>query len=968
MSADQPTNIETIFKAAIKLPVEQRQAYLDRQCGADAELRSLVEKLLINNDRGMSGFLEAPEQSRDDLFTQPAIEGKWIDRYQLVRSIGQGGMGRVYLARQQKPHRDVALKILRNDLAIVSHTRRFKLEIEVLGHLNHPGIAQIYDAGTTEDGSSYFAMEYVPGESLSDFLRNHDLPPRKRLSLVIQICDAVHYANEKGIVHRDLKPANIMVVDRGRDDYQAKILDFGVAHVAQDLGLTTSANTLPGQLLGTLAYMSPEQAAGNYESMTPSSDVYQLGVILFEILAGRLPRAVATEKIPVALRQIIEEDPPNLDTDDKSLSGDLAVIVAKAMAKEPERRYTIAGELAADIHRFLNGEPIEARPTTALYLLRRKVQNHRRAILGFTMMIAVSLTAGWVLFQSNIPPNLKPAVLTMITPTFPVQEEYICPAISPDGSQLAVIERPSSLNLLSVFGKQERTLVPGIEGQNTILAVAWHPSEEKLLLTRSLKDIGYQQVWYDLTSGEQSVLLSGQEVLRPVISPDGKSAIVRRNSYRELAIMNLATGDIHTLATAYDNRQFHTPVWGPKSQRVAVVEAVQGLIYTVECLDLQGGKTKLLENLLLDTYSFQSSLFWLPDGRLLYALNRDVSGTGGDLWAIQMDPKTCIAAGDPQLVYSLPTLSAREFSYSTEADRLAFSGRKTTRTVALFDIGPDGGLTRADLPSIGWLGRPRSFVNDGKHLVIGKTLSQNDTDALLQDITTGEFKPLLVGPGNDNPIAMSTNGQYLFLFRGDKNLLHAELWAHCLADSQTVYLDYTLAEDDCYKWISSPVRGDGSSYLFSQWGTDLVVRNISAKKGVGPEMLRLPISAAVSPSQSVLSVDMSPDAQRIAYLVNYHEIQIHELTTKENVTIPVDLGYVQGLQWSIDGEWIYIRGVKNPEALFWFGRVEVATGLNEFLWGSETQHPNEFYMSSDGRHLSCQLYETGAALGILEGL
>jgi len=203
MNSEFLARAEAIFNEASNLPPQQRAAFLEKECAGDAELLALVSRLLSRDSQGMDQFLKPPENS-DRLFTAPSVEDILVDRYQLVRRIGQGGMGQVFLANQLEPQRQVALKILRSDLSTPSLAHRFKLEIEILGRLNHSGIAQIFDAGTTDGGQSFFAMEYVPGLPLTDFVRHHDLSPLERLNLVIQVCDAVHYANEQGVLHRDL--------------------------------------------------------------------------------------------------------------------------------------------------------------------------------------------------------------------------------------------------------------------------------------------------------------------------------------------------------------------------------------------------------------------------------------------------------------------------------------------------------------------------------------------------------------------------------------------------------------------------------------------------------------------------------------------------------------------------------------------------------------------------------------------
>ena len=393
MNADLIARAEAIFLAAVKLPFSDRSKFLDQECSNNTELRSWVERLLSHDKNGMTGFLATPHYIADNELTQPHVDGTWVDRFLIVRKIGQGGMGQVYLAQQQEPKRNVALKILRSDLSSHSHASHFKQEIEVLGRLNHPGIAQIHDAGTTEEGNPYFAMEYVPGKPLTEFVKHKNLVSSEKLELVIQICHAVNYANERGIIHRDLKPPNILVVDHGQGNYQAKILDFGVAHLTRDLDQQRARKTMPGQLLGTLAYMSPEQASCKNQIIKPSSDVYQLGVILYEMLTGKLPLQVVGESFPEALRKIIEDDPPCLGADDDSLDGDLQFIVAKALAKEPERRYTAAVDLALDIQRFLSLKPIKARLTTLFYLMRKKFQRRRGSAIVLFAIVLISLAA-----------------------------------------------------------------------------------------------------------------------------------------------------------------------------------------------------------------------------------------------------------------------------------------------------------------------------------------------------------------------------------------------------------------------------------------------------------------------------------------------------------------------------------------------------------------------------------------------
>ncbi len=971
LNPEQRAKAEAIFLAATKLPSEEHQSFLDQQCATDPKLRAFVERLLTNDDEGMSGFLDIPDTNQDSPFSSPNIEGHWIDRYQLVRCIGRGGMGQVFLARQQEPQREVALKILGSDFLSPSLPRRFKLEIDVLGRLNHPGIAQIHDAGTTKEGHPYFAMEYVPGEPLTDFARSHDLTSAQRLELVLQICEAVNYANEKGVLHRDLKPANILVVDKGEGNYQVKILDFGVARLTREIEPDASVFTMPGQLLGTLAYMSPEQADGESREMDSRADVYQLGVILFELLSGKLPLDVEQSLLSVALRKIAEEEPPSLGSLDDTLKGDLEIIVAKAMAKEPQRRYEQAGELSADIRRFLSGQPIVARPTTAFYRMRKQIQRNRKTFLVLATVALVSVAAGWALFKGDTAPASHAPKMTMLAPNSGTKPVYTYPAISPDGTQMAVVKNPGHLFLKSVVGKNEKMLVQGVDMENVTVFAQWHPSGEKLLLTKSLKDGSYPLVWYDLSTGEQSVFLETDEFLQPVISPDGKSGIIRRDGFRELAILDLETGEIESLARAESSRQYHTPVWGPQGKRIACIEAVERVFHHLQCMDLQGNITTIRDDLLMKSSAFQSSMCWLPDGRLLFTREHDFAQTDSELWVVPMDDNSCQATGETQRLFSFPTWIVRDLTYSEKTNRLTFYTLRRENLIGLFEINSERGLNKVDLPQIGWPAAPMSFVNDGQHLVIKETRSANDTDVYLQNITTGQFQPLLVGPESVSPMAMTSDGQNLILFREfireGTQLKEYELWAYSLADSQYIDLHYIDRDEDFAMWVTSPIRGGGSSYLFNQRGTDLVVREITMEEGVQPEMLALPVSTEESTHQRAVSVDISPDADRIAFVVNYEEVEIYDLASEETVAYPVDLGFVVGVRWPVEGNWVYIRGYVPTVLEYWIGRLDLETGAHEILWQSTVHGPNEMHIAPDGNHLSCQLRGGRSALGMLEG-
>jgi tetratricopeptide (TPR) repeat protein/predicted Ser/Thr protein kinase len=322
--------------------------------------------------------------------------GRRYGSFRPIRLVGHGGMGAVYEAEQDSPHRVVALKVIRPGLASPDLVRRFELESQALGRLQHPGIAQIYEAGTADTGfgpQPYFAMEFVRGQTLSEYAESHRLGTRERLELMARICEAVHHAHQRGIIHRDLKPGNIVVDETG----QPKILDFGVARVT-DPDVQATRHTDVGQLVGTLSYMSPEQVLADPFDLDTRSDVYALGVILYELLAGRLPYDTAG-KLHEVIRAIRDEDPAPLRTVRREYRGDIDVIVAKALEKDKNRRYASAADLAADIRRCLRDEAVLARAPSAAYQARKFAKRHTALVAAvsavFLVLVAAVVVSAW---------------------------------------------------------------------------------------------------------------------------------------------------------------------------------------------------------------------------------------------------------------------------------------------------------------------------------------------------------------------------------------------------------------------------------------------------------------------------------------------------------------------------------------------------------------------------------------------
>ncbi len=334
-----------------------------------------------------------PGQTTETLRDAPIRLPKRVGHYHIKRVLASGGMGTVYEAVQEKPRRVVAIKLMRQGIASRSALRRFEYESQILARLRHPGIAQVYEAGTHRDDTGtvpFFAMEYIPNaQSITKYAEDRKLSTRQKLELFAQVCDAVHHGHQKGIIHRDLKPGNILVDTHG----QVKIIDFGVARGTDSDMAVTTLQTDIGQLVGTLQYMSPEQCLADPHDIDTRSDVYALGVVLYELLSCKLPYRVSSTRIYDGARVIREEQPTKLTTVDKTLKGDIETIVFKALEKDRERRYQSAVELAQDVNRYLSGEAIVARRPSIVYQLRVFARKNK-ALFGAIAAVFVVLVGG----------------------------------------------------------------------------------------------------------------------------------------------------------------------------------------------------------------------------------------------------------------------------------------------------------------------------------------------------------------------------------------------------------------------------------------------------------------------------------------------------------------------------------------------------------------------------------------------
>jgi serine/threonine protein kinase len=634
--------VKEIFHEALALPESERERFVAAACGGDDRLRAEVERLLAANEEA-GEFLASPSGGDRDRSAGGAREGEppaagaeegpgsRIGPYKLLQLIGEGGFGSVYMAEQEEPiQRRVALKIIKLGMDTREVIARFEAERQALAMMDHPNIAKVLDAGAAASGRPYFVMELIKGVPITEYADANRLSTRERLELFIDVCRAIAHANSKGIVHRDIKPSNVLVtLHDGRP--VPKVIDFGVAKATNHRLTEKTLFTRYGEFVGTPAYMSPEQAEMSGLDVDHRSDIYSLGVLLYELLTGAMPfeierlRAAAFVEV---LRVLQEDDPPTPSSrlktlgdrlDDvatrrqvephalmKLLRGDLDWIVMKAIEKDRRRRYDSAAALADDISRFFEHKPVLAKKPVAIYRLRKLARRRRGAILAAASLAGMLVLAGWLSRTGLLAPAPAPAP--------PVQRLIV------QNMEDNEYPTPDGRYLLSYDAERRGYQLLEIEsGRRELLTTNGPPPDGRFFYDNHLSPDG------DMIAAIHLVAENPQD--QPGFGGQARWEL------RTFVVDGEGEGRLlHEWAPGYHVQVFG---WSPDQERIYVIVlrlAGGGEIVSIASAD---GSTEVLST--LTTYRITQDPSLSPDGRFIAYFDADSRDAAPDIFVLASD-------------------------------------------------------------------------------------------------------------------------------------------------------------------------------------------------------------------------------------------------------------------------------------------------------------------------------------------
>lgn len=918
------------------------------------------------NGLTMALGIEPAEPGHDPLL------GSDIGGVKIMRLIAEGGMGRVYEGKQDRPHRTVAVKVMRPGLTSPSVLKRFEYEAEVLGRLQHPGIAHVYSVGVHRVGNTsvpYFVMEYIAdAKTLTKYAADLKLPTRQRLDLFRSVCDAVAHGHQKGVIHRDLKPSNILVDATG----QPKVIDFGVARATDsDMALTTMQTDV-GQLIGTLQYMSPEQFDANPNDIDIRSDVYALGVVLYELLAGKPPYDVKKKAIFEVARIVKEEDPTPLSSFNRALKGDVAVIAGKCLEKDRGRRYSSASELGADIERHLTGEPIAANPPGFIDGLMRLARKHRAAAaaMGGVLGVLVIALIGIGVFANRADEARRRAESSQQTAQ-QAQADAEERRKQAEQARVSADQQRKQAQAAEALARNEKEIATQRLYEANLHRMHQLVKERNFLMAKSLlaemavafnrESLPFELRHFESLLGQAITVCEGhgQPVMAVAFSPDGSrlatgsrdhtARIWEANFGKQLLVLK---GDSESIAFSTDGKKLAAAAAtaavvhvGPEGDKLAKAADTRARLWDVDTREQ-------LSTLLVKGQRSLHQFALSNDGTRL------ATTATGDATVQILDTSTrnevALLQGHSRKITSL--------LFNPSGDRVATGSEDKTVRIWETASGKQLAVLEGHRGGISSL----AFSRDGAILATGSM------DARLWDAATGKQLALFEGRGYFTSLLFSPNGQRLATVSGDNtarlwDTKTGELLAVLIGHGQPVkalafspdgkQLATSSADNTARLWDTATGRQlailEGhsnpiSALSFSPDGTKLATASWDNTARLWDTVAANQLTLLSTHGPNVTTLAFSPDGSRLATGAMDKSVRLWDVTTtKQLAVLEGHSQKITAISFSPDGRWL-ATGSDDRTAVVW----NAATGKQLAVLEGHTSPLVQLSFSPDSTKLA----------------